>query len=31
VEELGASGRREGLEALAEGLLHLLERHDEER
>ena len=28
VEELGASRRREGLEALAEGLLHVLEGHD---
>jgi hypothetical protein len=27
VEEFGASCRREGIEALAEGLLHLLEGH----
>jgi hypothetical protein len=27
VEEFGASPRREGLEALAQGLLHLLEGH----
>jgi hypothetical protein len=28
VQEFGASRRWEGLEALAEGLLYLLERHD---
>jgi hypothetical protein len=27
VEQLGASRRREGLEAFAEGLLHLVEGH----
>jgi hypothetical protein len=30
VEQLGTGSRAEGVQALTEGLLHLLERHDPE-
>ena len=31
VDQLGASGRRQGLEALGEGGLHLVESHNRKR